>query len=57
MMGGRESATCLVDGWHQEQHDLKKDKVANSDETPSLEEGWKESSNFFSGLMAKEKQQ
>ena len=37
----------------EKQHDLKKDKVFNPDETHSLEDGWKEICNLPNGWLAK----
>ena len=41
----------------EDQQYLKKDKLSNYDETPSLEDGWKESCIVPSGWMAKKDQQ
>ena len=40
----------------EDQQNLKKDKVSNDDETPSLEDGWMETFNVPSGWMAKKDQ-
>ena len=41
----------------EDQQNLKKDKVSNDDEIPSLEDGWKESCKVPSGWRAKEDHQ
>ena len=50
-----EESCDLPSGWmaKEKQHDIIKDKVSTPDETPCLENNWKENSNQSSGWMAK----
>ena len=41
----------------EDQQNLKKDKVFNTDETPSQEDAWKETCNIPSAWMVKEDRQ
>ena len=52
--------SCKVpSGWmaKEDQQNIKKDKVFNTDETASLEDAWREPCNVPSGWMAKEDDQ